>query len=529
MNTPDNPYAPPWSPPSVPVSAQRQPVRPPGVETREVLLVLGAGCLIAALAAGTALVWRSLGANGQAALMMSVTAALLVAAPRLRRLPATADAVCAVGVAGLLIDAVAARSLGLAGVRAWPLHVYAGVAATVVAGVLVLMSRLVPSLWAPPLGAALACGAGVVGWVDPTSIDRLAWLGPAAIAVAVVFDLAVRHVATATAGRIANASVAIMLGTIGAAASLVSAERHTPAALAAVATAALLLALPELTSQPARDVARAGSLAGGSLLGLLAVAELLTAQPDARAVILIAAAITGVVATYLRVSLTERVALPALSLASVVVAGLYATLAVAPRGFVHATLGLAAVAGAVALVWPRHEVHAAVVRAGAAVSSVVLATIGVDGQLRLDHVMTPEAYVAMPALGWLVVAAVVMAGDRAMSSWVLAPGLVLGLLPSFAGALGGDGTRQVVVLAAGAALVIVGAQLRLAAPLAIGAGAVSVIVVRLVGPQLSRLPHWVALGIVGAVLLTLGATWEARVLDVRRAAHSMRPRIAALR
>jgi hypothetical protein len=53
--------------------------------------------------------------------------------------------------------------------------------------------------------------------------------------------------------------------------------------------------------------------------------------------------------------------------------------------------------------------------------------------------------------------------------------------------------------------------------------------VRVLGPEVSRLPHWVALGVVGAVLLSLGATWEARLLDIRRAAHAVRPRIGALR
>ena len=116
-----------------------------------------------------------------------------------------------------------------------------------------------------------------------------------------------------------------------------------------------------------------------------------------------------------------------------------------------------------------------------------------------------------------------------MSSWVLAPGLVLGLLPTLVLALHGDGSREAVALAAGAALVVVGSQLRLAGPLAVGAAVMSLVVLRLVGPEMKRVPEWVALGVVGIILLALGATWEARMLDLRRAAHALRPRIAALR
>src|SRR5690242_19017725 len=69
----NDPWAPPaWAPrPGPPVWAS---TRTPGLETRQVLLVLGAACLVAALAAGTAVVWHALGPTGQAGVMVAVTA-----------------------------------------------------------------------------------------------------------------------------------------------------------------------------------------------------------------------------------------------------------------------------------------------------------------------------------------------------------------------------------------------------------------------------------------------------------------------
>src|SRR3954468_22154081 len=99
--TSDNPYAGPPAPPAAPLRAANG---TPGIETRQVLLVVGAGCLVAAMAARTALIWGSLPPTGQPAVMLAITAALLIGATRLQRLPATANALAAVGVAALLID-----------------------------------------------------------------------------------------------------------------------------------------------------------------------------------------------------------------------------------------------------------------------------------------------------------------------------------------------------------------------------------------------------------------------------------------
>src|SRR3954452_24614456 len=140
-----DPYAvPPSSPPSS-----------PGVETKQLLLGLGALCLTAALAAGTALIWSALGPAGQVALMLAVTAVLLGAAVALRRLPATAEAVAGVGMAACVIDAVAARTLGLHVATALSLHVYVAVAAAAVGVVAASVAMAAPALRSPLVVAAV--------------------------------------------------------------------------------------------------------------------------------------------------------------------------------------------------------------------------------------------------------------------------------------------------------------------------------------------------------------------------------------
>ena len=525
----NDPWAPPaWSPPQA--AHVRPPLQAPGLETRQLLLVLGAACLIAALAAGTAVVWRVLGPNGQAALMALVTATLLVLAVRLERLPATAQALGAVGVAGLLIDAAAGRSLELAGVRDLPLHVYAGLAASTVALLLGGMSLTVRRLWAPPIGAAIAAVAAVVAWTHPATVDGAAWLGVAVLATAVLVERVLAEAGpAAVAGRFVNAALAFPLAGIGAVASIVAATWHGDGTWAGVVLVVLLLALPEATGVKA--VEGPMSLAAGGMAGALVVASCWRLAGDTQVAVAVGMAMLGVA-----VGLVTRLHEPLVRVRRAVqvacltcTTATYALVSADLTTFAHINVAYAVVCLAIAIGCSGQSENARVVRGGAAVSTVLFATVGVDLLLHLHGVTTPEPYVLVPALGLVVLGAAAMYTWPETSSWVLAPGLVLGLLPTVSRALGHDGPRQALALGAAAVLVIIGAQLRLAGPLSVGAGVLSLVVLRLVGPEVKRVPEWVALGVVGIVLLMLGATWESRMLDVRRAAHALRPRIAALR
>ncbi len=74
-------------------------------------------------------------------------------------------------------------------------------------------------------------------------------------------------------------------------------------------------------------------------------------------------------------------------------------------------------------------------------------------------------------------------------------------------------------------LVLAGVRLRWTAPLAVGAVAGSVLVLRELGPYAADLPPWLVIAVAGAALTAVGVTWESRMNDVRRAGHYL----AALR
>jgi hypothetical protein len=292
----------------------------------------------------------------------------------------------------------------------------------------------------------------------------------------------------------------------------------------------VLLALPEVPELSGADVEIGLSATAGALGGALVVAA--TQRVEADAFVAVAAAFAPIGAVLAAVRVTGRAARLRwfmLAGSATVAAISYALLAHAPAPFAHLNIAFAVVSVGVAVAWPRRGRDSELVRSIAAVSGVVFASVGADLLLTLDHNRTPELYVLVPAAGMVALGSAAMRAWRETPSWVLAPGLALGLLPTVVLALGDDSPRQAVALAAAAALVVIGMHSRLVGPLAVGAAVLSLIILRVLAPEMARLPEWVTLGVVGTVLLTLGATWEARMLDVRRAAHALRPRIAAFR
>jgi hypothetical protein len=130
----------------------------------------------------------------------------------------------------------------------------------------------------------------------------------------------------------------------------------------------------------------------------------------------------------------------------------------------------------------------------------------------------------------LAVGALRLAARPAEGSWrTLGPGLALLLLPTLVLAAGGDLWRVLaLVMVAGAALAM-GAARGLQAPVVLGAGVLAVHAAVQLAPYLGRLTssqwRWVVFAAVGAGLLTLGATYERRLVQLRAA----RTRVAALR
>ena len=527
---------------------------PRGVETRRTLLWLGAICLTAALTAGTALLWPALGPAGQAAVLVAVTVALFALALRLDHLPATAEAVAAVAVAAVGVDAVAGRRLLLADVPADAGRGYWIASAVAAAAVLWCIGRLRPRLAAPAVGAVVAALLVVLAAVSPQRVEDLAVVGALAAAVAFAIwstaDVLGVHVRAVRLTALAGGSTA---AAIGAVASISAAVEHDPVlwcgvalaaagaawrttALPAGAFAGLLLVLARVVPSVDRPVVvvaiaapllvvwwrhpvarwAAGFAATAAAVGLVSAQSQVLAGHRLLAGAAVAAIAASIVGAHAR-------RLPAV--AAPTAAGLL-LVAVAEAAGTHGAIASATATAAVAvsllagsLLW---ETPVTAV-AGA------FAVVSVEADLALHQVHQPESYAAAPAVVLLVIAATRMWRRPTVSSRVLVPGLVAALLPSTSLAVGGDVGRQAAVLAVAAAVVAAGAQLRLAALLEVGGTAMLLVVASVLGPHIVVLPRWVSLGTVGAALLVLGSTWERRLQEMRAVADRVRPAVARLR
>ena len=124
-----------------------------------------------------------------------------------------------------------------------------------------------------------------------------------------------------------------------------------------------------------------------------------------------------------------------------------------------------------------------------------------------------------------------LAGDPALASLpAVGPGLLLALLPSLWLASHGGPQLRVALLAGGAgAVLLAGIARGWLAPTATGAAVLAAHAVVQLAPRLvdayEATPRWVSLGLVGLVLLGIGARYEQRITDLR----SVRIRLAQLR
>jgi hypothetical protein len=160
-----------------------------------------------------------------------------------------------------------------------------------------------------------------------------------------------------------------------------------------------------------------------------------------------------------------------------------------------------------------------------------LLTAGSWVRLAEAHVSTPEAYTTGPALALLAAgwwSARHAAEGSGRSSWAsYGSGLTLGLLPSLAAVLAGDGDdlkRPLLLGLVSLVVLLVGARTRLRAPLVVGAFVLGLDTLTQIGPYVAALPRWVSIGGAGVLLLALGATFERRLRDLRR----LRDRLDAL-
>jgi hypothetical protein len=179
---------------------------------------------------------------------------------------------------------------------------------------------------------------------------------------------------------------------------------------------------------------------------------------------------------------------------------------------------------AVAAAWSRPR------RDALLVAGLAVAAAGTYAGLLVTDV-APEAWTLPLAAALLAVGGIHLARTESRSWPALGPGLAVALLPSLVLSLDEAGTTPRaagLVVLAGAA-VLVGARLRLQAPAIGGAVVLAGHAVVHLAPYLAALYAeaglWVTLGLVGAVLLAVGAQYERRLAQVR----TVGLRLAALR
>jgi hypothetical protein len=112
-------------------------------------------------------------------------------------------------------------------------------------------------------------------------------------------------------------------------------------------------------------------------------------------------------------------------------------------------------------------------------------------------------------------------GWRTHPSWIfLAPGLLLGLVPSALIANSNDDyLRTTFVVAAALATILLGTRLSLQAPFVIGATVLLKIALWQFLEVAPLIPRWITLATAGLILLTVGATYERRLQNAKSAAH----------
>jgi hypothetical protein len=131
---------------------------------------------------------------------------------------------------------------------------------------------------------------------------------------------------------------------------------------------------------------------------------------------------------------------------------------------------------------------------------------------------TMEWFTLPPAV---LLIAVGLLGWRDQSSWVfLGPGLLLGLVPSALIANSDDGAlRLALVVAAAVAITLVGVRFSLQAPFVIGAAVLAKLGVWQFLQVAPMIPRWITLGLAGAILLGVGASYERRLQEAKQAAR----------
>ncbi|HEU0103390.1 MAG TPA: hypothetical protein VFR07_13820 [Mycobacteriales bacterium] len=286
---------------------------------------------------------------------------------------------------------------------------------------------------------------------------------------------------------------ALTVGAVALAAVLV-AERLADGQHAATRRAGYaLLAKTALLAAPADEVAPGALAALGLLVAGLAAARLTRGSAAPALPAALAVLLTGVAAAALDLPAGDA------------------------RPLVLGAVGLCAVAGSTVLPWATGR--------GSAAAGSAVALAGLWLGLGQHGVELVEAYTVPPALALLAAGALRhRRGPELDSVTAYGAGLSVLLVPSLLVAANdpADSVGRLLALTLlAAAVLLLGASLRLRALVVAGSAGVLAGGLLLLAPYADAVPRWVVLGAVGVLLTGVGATYEARRRDLGRARSAL--------
>lgn len=140
--------------------------------------------------------------------------------------------------------------------------------------------------------------------------------------------------------------------------------------------------------------------------------------------------------------------------------------------------------------------------------------------LAAGNVDIVEAYTAPAALAALAAGMLLQHSGPGRSWLTLGPAVVLAIGPTLLiGTATDDLPRLISATAISVMAVTGGALRRLQAPLILGAAALLILALDQWGDEIIRMPRWITVGVAGALLMWIGATFERRRQNVRRASE----------
>lgn len=462
--------------------------------------------------------WRAVGVVAAVASLTAPCAVLGVAV----QLSPVAAAALGVLLAALVVAVVALRPLGHSVGQHWlEAQAVAAVGATFLAA---LAHGSQPAQACVLAGAAVASAA--VAALRPTR--RGAASGVAAGAAVTSAWLTANLVgATAVALTLAGAGLALVAGAltrprraeelpVGAVGAVTLAAALAQAVAAGLAPSVLVAVLACGTTAGAatavlRPRLRPAATGVTALLGTALAREtglLVSAYAEWVAVMVTALVLAGVAGW--RRGRPEEGVLGGFALA----VGVAALALGLDRDLTHSTATAAGLYAAASVVYAMLPGRRAVVLA-----AVAAATTATWVELWHADVSTLEAYTVPPAV--LLLAAGLWSADLlGRRSWLVAgPALLVGLVPSALHTAVDDSVaRPLITVTVAVAVLVVGAWRRWQALVVVGAFAAVVVAVTQLGPYAVHLPRFLTLGTLGVALLAVGARYEQRRADARRAA-----------